>query len=237
MNDPRPTLPLSFHLRESDSTEQFGEVIGDLLRSRSAHAGAIALLLSGELGAGKTTFVRGLARGLGAHADSVASPTFTLRMDHDGERPLIHIDAWRMRGDDPDSIGLEEALASDAVVAIEWPERIAESLPERHLRIRLEHADSVEEGAEPGRVATVSAAEFTDAETRRLSEGLVLLVRAPRVAPPVCPSCGRALAGAQQGASTFAPFCSARCRLADLGDWLTMRHRIAGSETPEVDDF
>ncbi|MEY3142166.1 MAG: hypothetical protein RLY21_659 [Planctomycetota bacterium] len=237
MNDPLPTLPLSFHLRERESTEQFGEVLGDLLRSRSAHAGAVVLLLSGDLGAGKTTFVRGLARGLGADAESVASPTFTLRMDHDGERPLIHIDAWRMRGDDADSIGLEEALASDSVVAIEWPERVAESLPQRHIRIRLEHADPVEEGAEPGRLVTISAAGLTVAETRRLAEGLMLLVRAPRVAPPVCPSCGRALAGEQQGGSAFAPFCSARCRQADLGDWLTMRHRIAGSETPEVDDF
>ena len=236
MNDARPALPLSFHLRERDSTEQFGEVVGDLLRSRHAHPGAVALLLSGELGAGKTTFVRGLARGLGAEAEAVASPTFTLRMDHAGERALIHIDAWRMRADDPESIGLEEALSSDAVVAIEWPERIADALPPRHLRIRLEHADPIEEGADPGRVATISAAGFTDHEVRRLAEGLELLVRAPRVAPPVCPSCGRALAGEQQGGSAFAPFCSARCRKADLGDWLTMRHRIAGSETPEVDE-
>lgn len=235
MNDARPALPLSFHLRERESTEQLGEVVGDLLRSRSAHPGAVALLLSGELGAGKTTFVRGLARGLGAEGDAVASPTFTLRMDHAGERALIHVDAWRMRDDDPESIGLEEALASDAVVAIEWPERIAASLPPRHLRIRLEHADPIEEGAEPGRVATISAAGFADAELRRLAEGLVLLARAPRIAPPVCPSCGRALAK-EQGASAFAPFCSARCRQADLGDWLTMRHRIAGPETPEVDD-
>lgn len=236
MNDPRPMLPLAFHLRDRESTEQFGEVLGDLLRSTSAHPGAIALLLSGELGAGKTTFVRGLARGLGAEAGAVASPTFTLRMDHAGERALIHVDAWRMRDGDAESIGLDEALASGAVVAIEWPERIVDALPRRNLRVRLEHADPLEEGAEPGRVATISAAGVSETEARRLAEGLVLLVRAPRVAAPVCPSCGRELAGERQGSGAFAPFCSERCRKADLGDWLTMRHRIAGPDTPEVDD-
>jgi tRNA threonylcarbamoyladenosine biosynthesis protein TsaE len=236
MKDLRPALPLAFHLRDQESTEQFGEVLGDLLRSTGAHPGAIALLLSGELGAGKTTFVRGLARGLGAEAGAVASPTFTLRMDHAGDRALIHVDAWRMRDGDAESIGLDEALASGAVVAIEWPERIAEALPQRNLRLRLEHADPLEEGAEPGRVATITAAGLSDGESRRLAEGLVLLVRAPRVAPPVCPSCGRELEMERQGSEAFAPFCSDRCRKADLGDWLSMRHRIAGPQTPEVDD-
>ena len=236
MNVARPTLPLSFHLRDREATEQLGEVLGDLLRSRRQGSRPIALLLSGELGAGKTTLVRGLARGLGVSADSVASPTFTLRMDHFGDRPLVHVDAWRMRDGDAESIGLDEALASDAVVAIEWPERIGESLRGPHLRVALEHADPVEENAEPGRVATVSAADVGPQEEARISEGLVLLVRAPRVAPPMCPACGRPLAGEQGGSSTHRPFCSDRCRKADLGDWLSMRHRIAGSETPEVDD-
>lgn len=236
MNAARPILPLSFHLRDQDSTEQFGEVLGDLLRSTSAHPRGIALLLSGELGAGKTTLVRGLARGLGAEAGAVASPTFTLRMDHAGDRPLVHVDAWRILAGDAESIGLDEALASDSIVAIEWPERIAEALPQRNLRVRLEHADPLEEGADPGRVATISAPGLSDAENRRLAEGLALLVRAPQVAAPVCPSCGRELADERRGSDEFAPFCSDRCRKADLGDWLLMRHRIAGPETPEVDD-
>ena len=236
MNGPRPFLPLSFHLRDQDSTEQLGEVLGDLLRSTSAHPRGVALLLSGELGAGKTTFVRGLARGLGAEAGAVASPTFMLRMDHPGDRALIHVDAWRMHADDAESIGLDEALSADAIVAIEWPERLAEALPRRNLRVRIEHADPLEEGADPGRVATISAAGLSDAETRRLAEGLVLLVRAPQVAPPVCPSCGRELAGEGRGSDASAPFCSERCRKADLGDWLSMRHRIAGSSEPEIDE-
>lgn len=229
-------LPLSFHLRDAAATEQLGEVLGDLLRSGSARGSGLAILLSGELGAGKTTFVRGLARGLGADDHAVASPTFTLRMDHPAERALVHVDAWRMQNHDAETIGLDEALASESVVAIEWPERIASALPARHLRVRLEHAEETEEGGEPGRVATVSAAGLADAEMRRLAEGMRLLVRAPRIAPPICPSCGRSLADGQGGAAPNAPFCSERCRKADLGDWLLMRHRIAGPETPEVDE-
>ncbi|MFM7050852.1 MAG: tRNA (adenosine(37)-N6)-threonylcarbamoyltransferase complex ATPase subunit type 1 TsaE [Planctomycetota bacterium] len=227
-------LPLSFHLRTSDETEQFGAVLGDLLRSRSAHRGAIAVLLSGELGAGKTTFTRGLARGLGADEGAVASPTFTLRMDHaGGERPLAHIDAWRIGADDLDALGFDELLAGDGVIAIEWPERLAAALPSRHLRIRLEHAQGGGGASsdEPTRTVTIDAAGFDDRERRRIAEGLALLVRAPRITPPACPVCGRPPAG-----ETHAPFCSPRCRLADLGDWLLMRHRIEGAETPEFDE-
>lgn len=257
MSEARPTLPLSFHLRDREATEQLGEVLGDLLRSRSAGNPPIAILLSGDLGAGKTTFVRGMARGLGVEAEAVASPTFTLRMDHFGERPLIHVDAWRMRDGDAETIGLDEALASDAVVAVEWPERLGESLRGPQLRVALEHADPVEESAEPGRIATLSASGVAPGDEARLAEGLMLLVRAPRVAPPVCPACGKRLTGGRAtehvqepgkergkeheseergGSALYAPFCSLRCRQADLGDWLSMRHRIAGSETPEIDD-
>lgn len=248
---PSRDLPMAFHLRDAEATEQLGEVLGDLLVSKAAHPAPLAILLSGDLGAGKTTFVRGLARGLGADAAAVASPTFTLRMDHAGERALVHVDAWRMGEHDPETVGLDEALASGAVVTIEWPERIASVLPARHLRIRLEHADPLEEGAEPGRVATIAAARFAPAEERRLADGLATLVRAPRLAPPACPVCGRVVAAGESGTevprsslqavpdqspSPHAPFCSERCRRADLGDWLSMRHRIAGSATPDVDE-
>lgn len=231
-------LPLSFHLRDREQTEQFGSVLGELLASKASHPSAVVVLLSGDLGAGKTTLVRGLALGLGAADDAVSSPTFTIRMDHRGaSRPLVHIDAWRIGPHDLESIGFDELLASSAVVAVEWPERIADALPAGHIRIRLEHADPVEERGEPTRVATIDAAALGDAALRRLAEGLSLLVRAPRIAPPSCPVCGRNAAGESTAElPSPTPFCSARCRMADLGDWLMMRHRIVGSEQPETDE-
>lgn len=227
-------LPLAFHLRDASETEQFGAVLGDLLRATDAHPGAVTLLLSGELGAGKTTFVRGLAHGLRADEAAVASPTFTLRMDHRApERALVHIDAWRIGPQDLESLGFDELLSGNAVIALEWPERLAGHLPARHLRVRLEHADAPEVGAEPGRTITLDASGFSERETTRIADALSLLARAPRISPPCCPVCGRAPAGDSSG---HQPFCSARCKMADLGDWLLMRHRIEGQENPEFDE-
>jgi tRNA threonylcarbamoyladenosine biosynthesis protein TsaE len=229
---------IAFHLRTADETEQLGAVLGDLLRSREAHPGAVVILLSGDLGAGKTTFTRGLAEGLGARSDAVASPTFMVRMDHRGERNLAHLDAWRLEADGLEGIGLEgigldELLAGDGVVAIEWPERIASALPKRNIRIRLEHSAPQEEHGDAGRTATIDAGGLGERESARLLEGLRILVRAPRISPPACPVCGRPPAGES---ATDTPFCSARCRVADLGDWLFMRHRIVGWEQPEFDE-
>ena len=137
MRETSPTL--SFHLHDPEATLQFGMVLGDVLRSTTAHPAAVMVLLSGELGAGKTSVSRGIAAGLGVNEDAVASPTFTIRMDHLGAtRPVVHIDAWRISEDDLEQIGFDELLTSNAVVAIEWPERIASRLPARHLRLALE---------------------------------------------------------------------------------------------------
>ena len=95
------------------------------------------VLLHGDLGAGKTAFVRGMAAGLGADAEEVTSPTFVLIQHYKGRVPLVHVDLYRLdSGAAVDDLGLEE-LASGAVVAIEWAERLPRAL-EGSVTVRIE---------------------------------------------------------------------------------------------------
>ncbi|HVG83945.1 MAG TPA: tRNA (adenosine(37)-N6)-threonylcarbamoyltransferase complex ATPase subunit type 1 TsaE [Vicinamibacterales bacterium] len=100
------------------------------------HPGEV-LLVSGDLGAGKTAFVRGLAEGLGLDGDQVTSPTFTLVHEYRGGRlPLIHVDLYRLDSVDLAEIGLDDDLATAGVVAVEWPERLTRGVPGAiHIRI------------------------------------------------------------------------------------------------------
>jgi tRNA threonylcarbamoyladenosine biosynthesis protein TsaE len=108
---------------EADTRAVAARLAGELQR------GAV-LLLSGDLGSGKTAFVRGLAEGLGIDPDEVTSPTFTLVHEYRGGRlPLIHVDLYRLDRADLDEIGLDQDLAATGVIAVEWAERMSRPIP------------------------------------------------------------------------------------------------------------
>jgi tRNA threonylcarbamoyladenosine biosynthesis protein TsaE len=120
----------------ADQTEALGAALAVDLRPGDV------VLVAGDLGAGKTTFVRGAARALGVE-EPVTSPTFTIGARYHGRVPVAHLDLFRLGGDlegeDPGL--LEDYLAPDAVAFVEWPDAAAPELEGRRLRrVRLAHA-------------------------------------------------------------------------------------------------
>jgi tRNA threonylcarbamoyladenosine biosynthesis protein TsaE len=117
------------------------------------------LLLHGDLGAGKTAFVRGLARGLGAAPDDVTSPTFTLMQEYRGRLTLVHVDLYRLSPEEVPALGIGESTDAPAIVAVEWAERWA-SAPSGAWTIRFE-----DQGGDQRRITmTAPANEATGVE-------------------------------------------------------------------------
>jgi tRNA threonylcarbamoyladenosine biosynthesis protein TsaE len=118
-----------------DATEALGEALAPLLR-----AGDV-LVLSGDLGAGKTQLTKGIARGLGV-SEPVTSPTFNLLLVHDGRLPLYHFDLYRLETaaqlEDLDYWGTLEA---DGVSVVEWGDRFADEMPADGLTVRIHITD------------------------------------------------------------------------------------------------
>ena len=102
--------------------------------------GGETLALFGELGAGKTALVRGIAIGLGIPADHVTSPTFVLIHEYHGRLPLIHMDLYRLRSvTEAEGIGLQEYFRGETVTAIEWADKFPELLSSDRLELLLRH--------------------------------------------------------------------------------------------------
>jgi tRNA threonylcarbamoyladenosine biosynthesis protein TsaE len=102
------------------------------------------VLLSGDLGAGKTAFVRGMAEGLGIDPAEVTSPTFTLIQEYRGGRlPLHHVDLYRLNPAEVDDLGLDEMTLEGGVTAIEWPDRLRQAW-EGAITVRIQHGEGTE---------------------------------------------------------------------------------------------
>jgi tRNA threonylcarbamoyladenosine biosynthesis protein TsaE len=110
------------HIHLTHSEEETQTVAFDM--AAGLEAGDV-LLLSGDLGAGKTAFVRGLAAGLGIDPEEVSSPTFTLVHEYRGGRLLLyHADLYRLKATATEELGLEERGVAGGVLAVEWPDRL-----------------------------------------------------------------------------------------------------------------
>ena len=133
MNETAAQAPIRLRTRDAEATRRVGEALG-----RLAEPGDV-FLLQGDLGAGKTTFTQGFARGAGS-AELVNSPTFVLVNEYRGRLAVYHADLYRL--DDPDEVDrLDLANASlDGALLVEWPERGDGLLPAEHLLVRIEHA-------------------------------------------------------------------------------------------------
>ena len=123
----------------SDSVEQT-EALGARLAGALGPGAVVAF--TGDLGAGKTAFIRGLARGLGVPG-RVTSPTFTIVDEHEGGRlPLFHFDLYRLGGaDELYDIGWEDYLARGGVCAVEWSERMEDALEPGAVRVDIRRGD------------------------------------------------------------------------------------------------
>lgn len=121
-----------YHSRSADETFQLGQRIGEQLTERAV------FLLSGELGSGKTVFAKGIAAGLGIDPADVTSPSFTLVNQHYGRLPFYHIDLYRLDSGLSENLGLEEIFEENAVVVIEWAERL-NLLPDRAFRVEFKY--------------------------------------------------------------------------------------------------
>ena len=119
--------------RSQAETEAVGRAFAESLA-----AGAV-VLLTGELGAGKTAFVRGMAAGLGIDPGEVTSPTFTLVQEYRGGRlPLRHVDLYRLAPHEVDDLGLDEMALEPGVLALEWPDRLPRPIGDA-VNVRIDH--------------------------------------------------------------------------------------------------
>ena len=123
-------MPCEIRTLSAEETKAWGERLAPLL-----FPGAV-IGLEGELGAGKTCFVKGLASGLGLDEDEIASPTFTLIAEHyRGRIPLYHIDLYRVAGAESEELGIDEYLYGQGVTAIEWFQFLPAEVVTEYLRI------------------------------------------------------------------------------------------------------
>lgn len=136
----------------SKSTEQTEEIAGAFAKELKEND---VIAMYGDLGAGKTAFVRGIAKALGV-SEYVTSPTFVILNEYDGKLPLYHFDMYRLEDADEDSlmdVGFFECLYSGGICVMEWSEYIENYLPDKYYKVSITLGKSGED--EPERVIKI----------------------------------------------------------------------------------
>ena len=138
------TSVLRFETHSDEETRSIGRQLAQLLPRRGV------VVLTGDLGAGKTTLTKGIAEGRGAaRAEDVGSPTFSLIHEYGDPVRVYHVDLYRLdTGEEARRLGLEDLFDSDALVLIEWGERFPELLPESRIEIQISQAGEEERAIE-----------------------------------------------------------------------------------------
>lgn len=132
-------MRIELRTETAEETRDVGEALAALLRARDT------VILTGDLGAGKTTLVQGIGRGLGVQ-DHVASPTFTLIREYSGRLDVAHVDVYRLdRVQDVLDLGLDEVGPPERVLVVEWGDAIEDLLPRGALRVELTTPDPASE--------------------------------------------------------------------------------------------
>ena len=125
-------MEAQFITKSPEETRAIGRIVGEY-----AAAGDV-VLLTGELGAGKTCLTQGILHGLGSD-DLARSPTFVLISEHRGRMPLYHMDLYRVRSvEQTEELGIEEYLEGDGLTVVEWADNVPGIFPDDSLRIHLE---------------------------------------------------------------------------------------------------
>jgi tRNA threonylcarbamoyladenosine biosynthesis protein TsaE len=125
---------LEFKTTKPEETREIGKAMGCLLK------GGDVVGLTGELGAGKTVFIKGLAEGLGV-PDFVSSPTFIIMNEYNGRMPFFHVDLYRLENNrEIEELALDEYFGRDGVVAIEWAEKLGDRMPQKSINVKIEHS-------------------------------------------------------------------------------------------------
>ena len=124
---------MKFKSNSEAETKEIGFRLGNIIKRGDV------VCLYGDLGSGKTTMVKGIARALGIRERDITSASFSIIIEYDSDIPFYHIDLYRIQHNEAASLGLHEYLGKEGISVVEWAERAEKEMPENSIKITLEY--------------------------------------------------------------------------------------------------